>query len=90
MGDITPSVIVLRKRPRPLSQSLTALPDSPFCRCATSSPGRGKSFLKGRALGIAGEFPVKPQSFRARSLPLGGAVERSETEGLLMEKRKKR
>ena len=33
----------------PLRQNLTVLPDSPFCRCATSSPGRGKSFLSGGA-----------------------------------------
>ena len=53
MGDITPSVIVLRKRPRPLRRS------------RASSP-------KGRAFGIAGEFPVKPQSFRGGgSSPLG-------------------
>ena len=29
---------------RPLSQNLTVLPDSPFCRCATSSPGAGEVF----------------------------------------------
>jgi len=28
-----------------------SVPHSPFCRYATSSPGRGKSFLKGRGLG---------------------------------------
>ena len=33
----------------PLSHRCT-MPDSPFCRCATSSPGRGKSFLSGGAL----------------------------------------
>ena len=32
----------------PLSHRCT-MPDSPFCRCATSSPGRGKSFLSGGA-----------------------------------------
>ena len=38
----------LCQHPCPLRRSA---PDSPFCRFATSSPGRGKSFLKGRAFG---------------------------------------
>ena len=35
----------------PLPSSPAAMPHSPFCRCATSSPGRGKSALKGTAFG---------------------------------------
>ena len=52
-------------------------PHSPFCRCATSSPGRGKSALKGTAFGGGGKV-----SGSAIRRPLGGAVERSETEGV--------
>ena len=37
------------ERRSPLPSSPTAMPDFPFCRCATSSPGRGKSFLSGGA-----------------------------------------
>ena len=43
-----------------------AKPDSPFCRCATSSPGRGKSALKGTPLGYAGNFAATPEA-----VPLG-------------------
>ena len=32
-----------------LSVTPYGVPDSPFCRCATFSPGRGKSFLEGGA-----------------------------------------
>ena len=48
------------------------------------------TFPKGTAFGMAIQFPTKAQSFRAFLLPLGGAGERSEPEGLWMEKRKKR
>ena len=52
----------------------------------TGSPSqsslRDASSPKGRALGMAVQFPAKVQSLRVRPLPLGGAVERSETEGL--------
>mgnify|MGYP004491103727 CR=1 FL=1 len=56
----------------PLRQNLTVLPDSPFCRCATSSPGRGKSFLSGGALSVlTGRWQKAP--------PLGEAgIEQSE------------
>ncbi len=50
------------------SQSPAAT-DSPFCRYATSSPGRGKSFLKGRASGETGHFAVKPKSLPQHPLP---------------------
>ena len=43
-----------------------AVPDSPFCRYATSSPGRGKSALKGTPLRYAGKFTVT-----AEAVPLG-------------------
>ena len=43
---------------------------------APPSPDRVK------ASAVTVQFPAKPQSFRACPLPLGGAVERSETEGL--------
>ena len=39
-----------------------------------SSPVGLASSPKGRALGMAGKFPAKPQSLRAHPLPLGGAV----------------
>ena len=42
-----------------------AMPDSPFCRCATSSPGRGKSFLSGGAFCIYRSAQIK--------LPLRGS-----------------
>ncbi len=63
----------------PLPSSPAAMPHSPFCRCATSSPGRGKSALKGTALVVAGNSAVATQR-----RPLGGAgCERSEqTEGV--------
>ena len=54
-----------RKRAEPSPSSLRDA-TSPFCRCATSSPGRGKSFLKGRGLGIAGKLPRELQSPRFR------------------------
>ena len=68
---------------RILSDALRA-PDSPFCRCATSSPGRGKSFLSG------GSFWWGRQSFRSppSPLPLGGAAAAA-AEGLQMENREK-
>ncbi len=53
-GD-TPSVLPLRVKPH-----------SPFCRCATSSPGRGKSALKGTALAVAENFTAAP-----KGAPLG-------------------
>ena len=56
----------LRGRGLALSVTAHAVPHSPFCRCATSSPGRGKSFLKGRGLGIAGKLPSELQSLRFR------------------------
>ena len=55
----------------------------PFVAYATSSPGRGKSLLKGRALGMAAKFLGRPQSLRKRLLPLGGAVARSAAEGVI-------
>ena len=39
-----------------------------------SKPDGFASSLWEGAFGIAGKFPAKPQSLRARSLPLGGAV----------------
>ena len=59
--------------------SLWSQPHSPFCRSATSSPGRGKSALKGTAFGGGGKV-----SGRAKGPILEGAVERSETEGVLL------
>ena len=59
--------------------SLWSQPHSPFCRSATSSPGRGKSALKGTAFGGGGKV-----SGSAIRRPLGGAVERSETGGVLL------
>jgi len=53
------------KRARPLRHRY-AMPHSPFCRCATSSPDRGKSFLKGRGLGSTVKLLVLP-----RAPPLG-------------------
>ena len=61
------------QHPRPLSHRC-AMPDSPFCRCATSSPGRGKSALKVGALGS----PRKLHLF-AKASPFGrGGSEQSE------------
>ena len=48
-----------------------AVTDSPFCRYATSSPGRGKSFLKGRASGETGHFAVKQKSLPQHPLSHG-------------------
>ena len=48
-----------------------AVTDSPFCRYATSSPGRGKSFLKGRVSGETGHFAVKPKSLPQHPLSHG-------------------
>ena len=59
--------------------SLWSQPHSPFCRSATSSPGRGTSALKGRAYGGGGKV-----SGRAKGPILEGAVERSETGGVLL------
>ena len=55
---------------RTLSVSLRSTASSPFCRLpATSSPGRGKSFHSGDALGKEGRS--RPHSSTAgRSLPL--------------------
>ena len=56
----------LCQHPCPLRRSA---PDSPFCRFATSSPGRGKSFLKGRAFSggiIRSSLPPPPHGSRAR------------------------
>ena len=70
----------LRKRGAagiPLLSSPAAMTHSPFCRYATSSPGRGKSVLKGTAFGSGGKvFGI------AQRRPLGGAGERSEPEGV--------
>ena len=56
----------------PLSQSLTAFPDFPFCRCVTSSSGagevvplRGSPWHSGKVFGSGAKFPVSPP------LPLG-------------------
>ncbi len=55
-----------------------AVPDSPFCRYATSSPGRGKSFLKGRAIGMTEKLPVELQlSFAFTTPPVKMRLERS-------------
>ena len=48
-----------------------AVTDSPFCRYATSSPGRGKSFLKGRVSGETGHFAVKQKSLPQHPLSHG-------------------
>ena len=45
-----------------------AVTHSPFCRYATSSPGRGKSFLKGRGLGKEMKF-----AWTAKGSPFGRA-----------------
>ena len=57
-----------------------AVPDSPFCRYATSSPGRGKSALKGTPLRYAGKFTVT-----AEAVPLGkvAATSGSRRKGVL-------
>ena len=60
---------------RPLSHRC-AMPDSPFCRCATSSPGRGKSALKVGALGS----PRKLHLF-AKASPFGRGVTVGDGEG---------
>ena len=52
------------------------MPDSPFCRCATSSPGRGKSALKVGALGS----PHKLHLF-AKASPFGRGVTVGDGEG---------
>ena len=46
----------------------------PFVAARHLPPARGKSFLKGRGLGMTGKFPAQVQSLRACPLPLGGAV----------------
>ena len=46
----------------------------PFVAARHLPPARGKSFLKGRGLGMAVQFPAKTQSLRVCPLPLGGAV----------------
>ena len=51
-----------------LSVTAYAVPHSPFCRYATSSPGRGKSFLKGRGLGKEMKF-----AWTAKGSPFGRA-----------------
>ena len=61
------------RRSEPSQSRLTALPDSPFCRCATSSPGAGEVFpLRGSF--ISADLQI------AKSSPFGGAGERSEPE----------
>ena len=58
------------QRPRPGDTpsvcSLRSHPHSPFCRYATSSPGRGKSALKGAAFGNAVKLPAA-----TKAVPLG-------------------
>ena len=51
-----------------LALSVTYGDTSPFCRYATSSPGRGKSFLKGRGLGKEMKF-----AWTAKGSPFGRA-----------------
>lgn len=51
---------------QPLPSKPAALPHSPFCRYATSSPGRGKSALKGTASVVAGNFAAA-----LKGVPLG-------------------
>ena len=61
-----------------------AMPDSPFCRCATSSPGAGEVVLWDGAFGMAVRFPAKVQSVWARQrLPLRGSwLCEAKTEGV--------
>ena len=58
---------------RPLSQNLTVLPDSPFCRCATSSPGAGEVFPQRESLWRNHTLCDLTRNFSAmpRPLPLG-------------------
>ena len=80
MGKRTPPVISLRS------------PDSPFCRCATSSPDRGKSFLSGGAFCICRFAPTKlplrgswqsrqALTERVGSLPEGAGAAQAASEG---------
>ena len=67
--------------------SLWSQPHSPFCRYATSSPGRGKSALKGTAFGGSGKVSGQTAKCVAspEALPLGelsnpqGLTERART-----------
>ena len=51
-----------------LLHTINSLALSVFCRYATSSPGRGKSFLKGRGLGKEMKF-----AWTAKGSPFGRA-----------------
>ena len=58
-----------RQRARPLRQSLPALPHSPFCRCATFSPGAGEIFPQrerpwhgGKVSGLRAKCAVSPEA----------------------------
>ena len=64
-------VPVQRLKGNPLSQNPTVLTDSPFCRCVTSSPGRGKSFLSGGAR-------LQRTGRAIKALPLGELASRSD------------
>ena len=73
----------------PLRQNLTVLPDSPFCRCATSvplfvtcgdiSPRRGENLSRpGEVFPLRGSFICADRKM-AKSSPFGGAgIEQSE------------
>ena len=63
------------------SQSPTVT-DSPFCRCATSSPGAGEVFPQRESPWHGGAVSGLSAKLAGALAPPGGAVERSETEGL--------
>ena len=71
--------------PVKLPQSRIRSTDSPFCRCATSSPGAGEVVLWDGAFGMVAQFPAKVQSVRVRQrLPPRGSWQNRQvlTEGV--------
>ena len=65
--------------------SLCSMPDSPFCRCATSSPAPGEVIFGDGAFGMAGKLLLELQSIRFRQrLPLRGSWQNRQvlTEGI--------
>ena len=65
--------------------SLCSMPDSPFCRCATSSPAPGEVIFGDGAFGMAAKFLAKVQNVRARQrLPPRGSWQNRQvlTEGV--------
>ena len=69
--------------------SLCSMPDSPFCRCATSSPAPGEVIFGDGAFGMAAKFLAKVQNVRARQrLPPRGSWQNRQvlTEGVLFQR----